>query len=127
MLPLFLSVIGLAIDGGVVFDSRREAQNVADSAARAGAMQIDQDIYRSSSGQTIVLDPSSAQETAVEYISSQGSGITATVSADTQQVNVTVNRSVTTSFLRIVGINSVQVSATASAEVQHGITQGSSS
>ena len=42
MLPLFLSVIGLAIDAGTIFDARRELQNVADSAARAGAMQIDQ-------------------------------------------------------------------------------------
>gem|GEM_PF-5201525 len=42
MLPLFLSVIGLAADGGIAFGARRELQNVADSAARAGAMQVDQ-------------------------------------------------------------------------------------
>lgn len=127
MLPLFLSVIGLAIDGGVVFDSRREAQNVADSAARAGAMQIDQSTYRTSAGQTVVLDPASAEQDAAVYVSSQGAGLTATVSTDPRRVVVTVHRAVPTSFLRIVGITTVQVSATATAEVQHGITKGSSS
>ena len=124
MLPLLLAVVGLAIDGGIVFDNRRALQDVADSAARAGAMQIDQQIYRSSSGQTIVLDQPDAQQVAAEYVSSQGTGMTATVQTDAQHVVVTVNRAVPTSFLRIVGIDSVQISAKATAEVQHGITQG---
>lgn len=124
MLPLFLAVIGLAIDGGIVFDDRRALQGVADSAARAGAMQIDQNTYRASAGQTIVLDQPSAQQVAVEYVSSQGTGMTATVTTDSQRVVVTVQRSAPTSFLRIVGIDSVQISAQATAEVQHGITQG---
>lgn len=124
MLPLFLSILGLAIDGGVVFDARRGLQNVADGAARAGAMQLDEQTYRASSGQTIVLDPGSAQQVAAAYIGSQGSGMTATVTADSQHVIVTANRSVPTSFIRIVGITTVLVSATATAEVQHGINQG---
>ena len=37
MLPLFLAIVGLAADGGLVFSARRELQNIADSAARAGA------------------------------------------------------------------------------------------
>ena len=36
MMPFFLSVVGLAIDGGIVFSARRELQNVADSAACRG-------------------------------------------------------------------------------------------
>ncbi|MDE3075991.1 MAG: pilus assembly protein, partial [Chloroflexota bacterium] len=50
MMPLFLSMIGLTIDGGQVFDGRRQLQNLADAAARAGATQIDQQAYRASSG-----------------------------------------------------------------------------
>ena len=46
MLPLFLAVVGLAIDGGVVFAARRELQNVADAGARPGAMQVDHGAYR---------------------------------------------------------------------------------
>ena len=45
----------------------------------------------------------------------------------TQRVVVTVTRSVPTSFLRIVGLSVMRVSATATAEVQHGIAEGSSS
>lgn len=124
MLPLFLAVVGLAIDGGIVFDNQRALQDVADSAARAGAMQIDQQIYRASSGETIVLDQTAAQQVAVAYASSQGTGITATVTTDAQHVIVMVNRSIPTGFLGIVGMTTVQISATATAEVQHGITSG---
>ena len=49
-LPLFVSLVGLAIDGGVVFDARRELQSVADGAARAGAMQLDETAYRTTAG-----------------------------------------------------------------------------
>ena len=40
-LPLLVTVVGLALDGGVVFAARRELQNVADAAARAGATEVD--------------------------------------------------------------------------------------
>jgi Flp pilus assembly protein TadG len=127
MLPLFLSIIGLAVDGGVVFDARRALQNAADSAARAGAMQVDQDTYRASGGQTVVLDPGSARQAAAAYVGDQGESLTGSVSASPQRVVVTVHRQVPTSFLRIVGITTVQISATATAEVEHGIAQGGSS
>jgi len=126
-LPFFLAVIGLAIDGGIVFDDQRELQNIADGAARAGAMQIDQQTYRTSSGQTVVLDAASAQQVAAAYVSSQGTELTATVTTDPQHVVVAVNRVVSTSFLRIVGVTKVQVSTTATADVQHGISSGSGS
>jgi Flp pilus assembly protein TadG len=124
MLPLFLAIVGLAIDGGIVFDARRETQNIADGAARAGATQLDEQTYRASSGQTIVLDQGSAQQAAAAYVANGGSALTANVSTDSQHVVVTVSRTVQPSFLRIVGLTTVQVSATATAEVQHGIAQG---
>jgi Flp pilus assembly protein TadG len=124
MLPLFLAIVGLAIDGGIVFDNHRELQNVADSAARAGAMQVDVNAYRASAGQTVVLDQASAQQAANAYLSSQGSALNGTVTADSEHVVVVVNRSVSTGFLRVIGIRGVQITAGATAEVQHGITQG---
>lgn len=124
MLPLFLSVIGLAIDGGIVFDNQRALQNVADGAARAGAMQIDQDSYRASSGQSVVLDQAGARQAAVAYLDSQGANLSASVTTDSVHVTVVVGRAVPTSFLRLVGIGSIQISARATAEVQHGINQG---
>lgn len=127
MLPLFFSIIGLTIDAGMAFDARRELQNVADGAARAGAMQIDQQVYRASSGATVVLDAASAQQVAAAYVASQGAQLSPTIAVSSQRVVVTVRRTVPTSFLRIAGLNSVQISANATAEVQHGVTQASPS
>ncbi|MHB0929245.1 MAG: pilus assembly protein TadG-related protein [Candidatus Nanopelagicales bacterium] len=124
MLPLFLSVIGLAADGGVVFSARRELQNVADSAARAGAMQVDQRVYRESSGATVVLDLVGARQVAAQYVASQGSGLAAAITADPRQVVVQVGRDVPTSFLRLAGINTVHLAATASAGVRDGVERG---
>ena len=121
MLPLFLSIVGLAIDGGTVFDARRELQNVADSAARAGAMQIDQGAYRQSSGATVVLDVPAARQAAAEYVASQGHGLAATIDVEPKQVVVQVSRNVPTSFLRLVGISTVRITAGAPAAPRYGI------
>ena len=121
MLPLFLSVVGLAIDGGTVFDARRELQNVADSAARAGATQIDQTVYRQSSGSTVVLDQAAAHQAAAQYISSQGQSFSATITVGSKTVVVQVSRSVHTSFLGLVGISTVHITATAPAAARFGI------
>ena len=124
MLPLFLSVVGLAADGGVVFTARRELQNVADSAARAGAMQVDQRVYRESSGATVVLDLAGARQVAAQYVAGQGTGLGATIAAEPQRVLVQVGRDVPTSFLRLVAINTVHLTATASAGVRYGVERG---
>ena len=125
MLPLLLAIIGLAIDGGVVFTARRELQNVADSAARAGAMQIDEEVYRDSAGEIIVLDAGAARQVAAQYVASQGLAMSATISAEPGRVVVQVSRDAPTSFLRLIGIGTVRISATAPAEVRHGIASGS--
>ena len=121
MLPLLLSVVGLAIDAGIVFSARRDLQNVADSAARAGAMQVDEPTYRASSGASVVLHQAAAREIAGEYAASQGRGMAATIGVEPQRVVVSVSREVPTSFLRLAGIARVRVSATAPAEVRYGV------
>lgn len=123
MLPLFLAVIGLAIDAGIVFSARRELQNAADGAARAGAMQVDESLYRASSGATVVLDQAAARQVAAEYLASQNMTLAATIGTEPQRVVVVVSRQVPTSFLGLVGVDAVQVSATAPAEVRYGIDQ----
>jgi uncharacterized membrane protein len=124
MLPLFLSVIGLTMDGGIVFGARRELQNVADSAARAGAMQVDQEAYRASSGSSIVLDVEAAQQVAAEYVAGQSRHVSATIEAEPRRVMVRASREVPTGFLRLVGINTVRITATAHADVRYGIERG---
>ncbi len=119
MLPFFLAIIGLASDGGLVFEQRRELQSLADAAARIGANQLDQGAYRASD--LTLLDPAAAQGAAETYLTKQAPGLGGTVVANRQRVVVHVQRQVPTSFLRIVRITTVTVGATAVAEVRHGI------
>ena len=124
MLPLFLSIIGLAIDGGIVFSERRELQNIADGAARAGAMQIDERVYRASSGERVVLDVEAARQVAATYVSSQPRGLTAEVAAEPGGVTVQVTRDVPTTFLQLMGVRSARVTAVAVAQARYGIERG---
>jgi uncharacterized membrane protein len=125
MLPLFLSIVGLAIDAGIVFAARRELQNTADSAARAGAMQIDEGLYRESSGATVALDTGRARAVAAEYLAGRGTPLAANIVVEPERLAVQVSREVPTSFVRLVGIRSVPIAASASGEVRHGIERGS--
>jgi uncharacterized membrane protein len=124
MLPLFLSIVGLAIDAGSVFAARRELQNVADGAARAGAMQIDIEAYRQSSGENLVLDQTKARQVAAEYVANEPVQVTATIEADGNGVFVEARREVPTSFLQLVGVTAVEISATAPAQPRYGIESG---
>src|SRR5207237_2876094 len=67
-LPLFVSIAGLAIDGGVLLTARRQLQSVADGAARAGATRLDLDRLRASGGADVQLDQSLATAAAVAYL-----------------------------------------------------------
>ena len=126
MLPFFLSIVGLAIDAGIVFAARRELQNVADGAARAGAMQIDIDAYRRSSDR-LVLDETKARQAAAEYVSNEPAEVSATIEADSNRVVVEASREVPTSFLQLVGVMTVRISAKVPAVPRYGIESGNQS
>lgn len=123
MFPFFVSTVGLAIDGGIVFSARRELQNVADGAARAGAMQISEWSYRRAFGAGVDLDPIAARRAALEYLQDNApKGLRdARVHADVQQIEVEVEAIVETAFLRVVNIREVPIKATAPAEVRYGV------
>ena len=123
MMPLFCAIVGLAIDGGLVFKEQRQLQDTADAAARVGAMQLDQQVYRQSNGATVALDPSQARQVAAQYVAAQAPGVTGQVAADTRQVVVALHEQVPTGFLRIVGIDNVPIKAVAPARLRSGITQ----
>ena len=63
-------VAGLVIDGGNTLAARREAADIAESAARAGAEQIDQGSIRA--GGPITVDPVAAQAAAEHYLAVTG-------------------------------------------------------
>ena len=115
-----VAVVGLVTDGGLVFTQRRDLQNVADAAALAGAMQIDENAYRSSGGASVVLNESDAYSAAVTYLEEEG-GLVYSVVARTGGVEVSVSRQASTGFLRVLGITGFEISAKATAEPRHGI------
>ena len=121
MLPVFLAIIGLALDGGALFAARRQAQNAADAAARAGAQQIDLNRYRATG--EIALDNGWARYVARQYVAGSG-GLEATVDVAGNRVIVTVRRDVPLSFLKLFGVEGVRVGATAVAEPFYGIAEG---
>ncbi len=112
-----VAVVGLVTDGGLVFSQRRDLQNVADAAALAGAMQIDEGAYRASG--EVILDEAAARQAAVEYLEAES--VSYSVVVGPTQVEVSVSRQASTGFLRVVGINGVEISATASAQPRHGV------
>jgi len=113
-----VSVVGLVSDGGLVFAQRRDLQNVADAAAAAGAMQIDEAVYRSTG--EVVLDEQLVREAAAFYLDAEGD-LDYVVSVLSDRVEVSVSRQATTGFLRVIGIDGIEVSASASAEPRYGV------
>src|SRR5262252_6834959 len=72
MLPLFLAVIGLALDGGHMFSERANLQAIADASARAGAVQLDtRRMYHDGTG-AVFLSPDEAAAAARDYATYHG-------------------------------------------------------
>jgi Flp pilus assembly protein TadG len=121
MLPLFLSVIGLAIDGEAVLRAHRRAQGAADGAARAGATHVQVGHSRAAPGAPDVLDPSAAQDAAASYVAQVYPDLKVSADADEQHVVVIVTQQVAPTFLQLVHISTVQVEARAEASPRGGI------
>jgi Flp pilus assembly protein TadG len=112
-------VCGLVLDGGRVLAAKREANNLAESAARAGAQAISDDAVRRSSA--VILDGTAAQTAACDFLSRarQPCGNGTFVSTDGNEVTVTVRSSVDL-LLLLVGTQTFTVDR--SACVVRGIT-----
>ncbi|MCZ7576318.1 MAG: hypothetical protein M5U18_04410 [Dehalococcoidia bacterium] len=91
---------------------------MADAAAAAAAMQIDEAAYRASG--VVVLDEQQAREVAASYLDAEG-GLDYVVSVLPDRVEVMVSRHASTGFLRVIGIEGIDVSASASAEPRYGV------
>jgi len=113
-----VSVVGLVSDGGLVFAQRRDLQNVADAAAAAGAMQVDERAYRSTG--EVILDEQLARDAAALYLEAE-SGLDYVVAVLPGRVEVSVSRQASTGFLKVIGIDGVEVGASASAEPRYGV------
>lgn len=100
-----LVVAGLVIDGGDVLATRREAANVAESAARAGAQALDTTGARTSGGAP--LDAPSAIARAQTYLAQTGYKGSASVQGNEVLVEVTITRHMF--LLGLAGVTSMTV------------------
>lgn len=112
-------VSGLVLDGGRVLASKREANNLAESAARAGAQAISDDAVRS--GDTVILDGPTAQSAACAFLGRAGHpcGGGTFVLTEGNEVTVTVRSSVN---LLLLPVGTQTFSVDRSACVVRGIT-----
>ena len=112
-------VTGLVLDGGRILASKREANNLAESAARAGAQAISDDAVRS--GNAVILDGPAAQDAACAFLGRAGQpcGGGTAVRTEGNEVTVTVRSSVN---LLLLPVGTQTFSVDRSACVVRGIT-----
>ncbi|MEU7691112.1 pilus assembly protein TadG-related protein [Microbispora hainanensis] len=110
--------VGLAVDGGAKLRAGWEAVGIAEEAARAGAGQIDRRaVYE---GREFTIDRSAAVRAAQAYIRASGRPGTAAITGPGSiRVRVTVTKR--TWLLTLVGLSSVSMTATATADLVSGI------
>jgi Flp pilus assembly protein TadG len=113
-----LALVGLVVDGGRSVAARQEALDDAQQAARAGAGQLS--IVALRAGQ-VLLDPGAAASAARKYLAS--AGVDGTVAVIGQEVTVQVDLQEPTTFLGLVGLRTINISADASATNVHGVTR----
>ena len=122
MLPLFLGVIGLALEGGHLFAERANLQAIADASARAGAVRLDTArMYGDGTG-AVFLNPAEAAAAARDYASYHGLGLDSIdTAADDQVVAVQVHTDVPTVFVKVVHIDTVTIRAASIASARYGV------
>lgn len=119
ILSLALLVLGgLVYDGGQILTARREANNLARQAARAGAQQLDENSIRAG---IPTLDVAAAEAAARDYLARREVTPDA-VQVDGSTVTVTVSLTQPTPLLTLVGIDDRTVTSTASARSARGVT-----
>lgn len=112
-------VAGLVVDGGQILNAKREAANVAESAARAGAQELDEDAVRA--GERTRLNGHQAIARADAFLAANGYQGTAAIEGNTVTVNVTARQPML--ILGIGGLAGVTVHGTGSASPIRSITE----
>jgi Flp pilus assembly protein TadG len=121
MLVGLVVLAGLIIDAGLLFASRRDLQGIADGAARAGAMALDELALRSEETPAIELDSAQAQADVEEYLTSVGFAGRSKIEARADSVEVNLEVQKKTLVMGVVGIRDATVRASSSARPRFGI------
>jgi Flp pilus assembly protein TadG len=117
-LVVIIGVCGLVVDGLLLFQQHRQAYTVADGAARAAANELSTVAFRQG---TVALDPALATARATGWLAPETGTVLILASPVTgafDRVQVTVTRQAPTHFVRIVGVTTWQVRATATHQLQ---------
>ena len=113
LVPGLLLIVGLAVDGGAKVAATQRANAIADEAARAGGQALD--VSAALTGQ-VRVDPAAAVAAAQDYLSRNGvQGTVTVVDADTLQVSTTITEP--TTFLGLIGISTLTVEGTGTADL----------
>ena len=116
---LLFGLLALVIDVGSVWNATLQVQRAAEAAALAGVPYMPGDFSTASSR-------ASAEAAKNGFATSSGATITAAVNAESiQRLDVTVSKSFGTFFLRVLGIPTIQISRTATAEYTLPVPMGS--
>lgn len=113
LLPVLISFMALAIDVGYLYSVKRKLQTVADAAALACAHQMQRAtpcIYQNGANNAAALDLPALYGIAWSDVN--------TSQPTANQVQVQVSQNTPTFFLKIMSINSVDIIATARAEMR---------
>lgn len=115
MMVALVAFAGLTYDAGIAFNARREATNIASSAARAGADDVDtNELYRRGVAQ---LSPG-ATGTARRAAQANGAESTKVRVKNLEEIEVKVSLSHETVFLTFIGIDRFDVEGEAVARVE---------
>ena len=117
-LVVIIGVGGLVVDGLLVFQQYRQAYTIADGAARAAANELSTTAFRQG---TVALDPVIATTRATEWLAPEMGTVRLLASPTTgelDRVEVTIARQGATAFVRIVGVTTWQIRATATHQLQ---------
>jgi hypothetical protein len=103
--------LGLIEDGMLLFAAHRRAELLAESAARAGASQIDQVAGRADPGAPPRIDVAAAEQIARGYVLQQQSDAAVDARAEPETIVVTVRLAVPPTILHPPGQQTITVSA----------------
>ena len=119
LVPGLLLIIGLAVDGGAKVAATQRANAIADEAARAGGQALD--VSAALAGQ-VRVDPAAAVAAAEDYLArNEVSGAVTVVDGDTLRVTTRVTEP--TAFLGLIGISTLTVEGSGTADLITGTGQ----
>lgn len=108
-----IAVAGLAIDGARTWIHKRTLQSAADAAALSGASGLDVARFYARGGATAALDPRRVEDRVTLLLRQRGLRAIVRVRALSDGVRVWLGSEVDTTFLSLVGIRRVPVTAEA--------------